>query len=121
MFIPNTRCTIRRRSAVNVYGKATYESPKPGLCAIVRLEQESNSTSVRADSSASRGSAKEEIIQARLLFPARTQLSKGDIVQVMHYVMVVQSVWPRHNVTGRLDHWQLDLRIMTSNELSAVA
>lgn len=116
MFIPNVRCKVRRRIGTNVYGKGEYGGEENAACGIVRLEESSDTTSVRADSTASRGSAKEENLQARLLFPARTRLNKGDLVKVMSFTMIVQSVWPRHNVTGRLDHWQIDLQILTSGD-----
>lgn len=109
MFIPNLRCRVRRRTGTNVYGKGTYESPKPALFAIVRLEEESSTTSVRTDSSASRGNANENTIAARFLFPISVKLKQGDIVEYLNYRMAVQSVWPRYSVTGTHDHWQVDL------------
>lgn len=110
MFIPNIRCQIRRRVGTDMYGKASYGPAKAGMCGIVRLEQDSDNTSVRADSSASRGTSKEENTHARLLFPARIELRQGDIVSVVGMELVVQSIWPRHSISGHLDHWQVDLQ-----------
>lgn len=111
MFIPNVRCSYKRRVKLDLYGAAVYGPRTPALCGIVRLEEQSDPSSVRADSSASRGSVKEEITQSRLLFPVSVKLKQGDIVEIGDFVLVVQSVWPRYSVSGRLDHWQLDLQI----------
>ena len=111
MFLPNIRCQYQRRGPLDIYGKASFEPVKNGMCGIVRLESASEATSVRADSSASRGSAKEELITGRLLFPASVKLQQGDVVIVQGMKLTVQSVWPRHSVTGKLDHWQLDLTV----------
>jgi len=111
MFIPNVRCKIARRLGFNTYGKPSYGAPYDAWCGIVRLEVDSDPTSVRTDSSASRGAAMEETATARILFPAHTQLAQGDMVIVSGITLTVQSVWPRHSVLGDLDHWQVDLTI----------
>lgn len=109
MFSPNLRCKYRRRLGTDRYGKPTYGPIMPAMCGIVRLEEASDTTSVRADSSASRGSAMEEMIQARILFPGRVKLANGDMVMFDKYTMTVASVRPRHSIAGVLDHWQVDL------------
>lgn len=111
MFRPNVYCEIQRRSGVNGYGKPAFSAPERVMCGIVRLERESLKTSVRADSSATRGSAKEAVATARILFLREVRLSEGDVVEVMGIKLTVQSVWPRHHVNGRFDHWQVDLEI----------
>ncbi len=112
MFIPNVPCKFVRRLGTSIYGKPQFGSASPGMCGIVRLEQMSEQTSVRADSSASRGSAMEDKIMSRILVPADTHLKTGDQVQLAGFTLVVQSVWPRYGVDGHMDHWQLDLLIL---------
>lgn len=109
MFIPNVRFTYRKRVGHTVHGKARLGPEKPGFCGIIRLEEDSAATSVRTDSSASRKSAMEESITARILVPAYIKLEHGDVISVQGYRLTVQSVWPRTSVLGVLDHWQLDL------------
>lgn len=112
MFIPNLKCEVRRVAGRDIYGKLTYGPRRIVPCGVIRLEEMSESTTVRADSSASRGNAMEEKILSRMMFPAKHKLGQGDQVKVEAFTMVVQSVWPRFAVSGRLDHWQVDLLIL---------
>lgn len=111
MFIPNINGTLERQSGTNVYGKATFYPPVPVACGIVRLELMNDPTTVRADSSASRGSAHEESVLSRVLVTKETMVSNGDRLNIANHTLTVQSVWPRYAVTGQLDHYQLDLTI----------
>jgi hypothetical protein len=112
MFIPNMDCKVRRVIGTSVYGKPTFGNLEPAMCGIVRLEEMSEKTSVRADSSASRGSAMEDKILSRILVPESVRLKQGDELIVAGFTLVVQSVWPRFAIDGRQDHWQLDLLIL---------
>jgi hypothetical protein len=109
MFIPNNTGTYKVQLGYDLYGRATYGQAKPVRIGIVRLEQDSDPSTVRADSSASRGTATETTITARILVPADVQLKEGDLLFFSAFSMTVQSVRPRHAMSGKLDHWQLDL------------
>lgn len=111
MFIPNAYCTVRRRNGTNLYGKAIYTKPQTIRCGVVRLSEMSSPTSVRTDSSASRGSAKEERAISRLLVPANTKLVSGDEVTLGEFVLTVNGVQPRYAINGKIDHWQVELII----------
>lgn len=111
MFRPNLTCETAALIGTDVYGKRTYDAWVSRRFAIVKLEQSSDKTSVRTDSSASRGSAKEILADARFLFPANVILHEGDRIQFGDFTLTVTSVWPRHRVTGELDHWQVDCDI----------
>jgi hypothetical protein len=97
--------------ATDVYGKRTYGAWVRQRVGIVKLEQRTDKTSVRTDSSASRGSAKEVLADARILFPKNVILKEGDRIRVVGMLLTVQSVWPRHRITGELDHWQVDCEV----------
>lgn len=114
MFIPNMSCTISKRTGHDSWGKPTYSSPAPAQCAIIKLTEAREKTSVRTDSSASRGNAEEIKSDARLLFTASTVISKSDIVTILGFRVSVTSVFPRIAVDGRLDHWQIDAEIESS-------
>lgn len=111
MFRPNLTCEIAAMGAPDVYGKRSYDAWEPALFAIVKLEQRADKTSVRTDSSASRGSAKEILADARFLFPKNVVLKQGDRIRFANFTLTVVSVWPRHRVTGEMDHWQVDCDI----------
>lgn len=111
MFRPNLKCNIARLEGATITGKRVYGAWRNVPVAIVKLEEGANKTSVRTDSSASRGSAQEILSDARLMFPAFVILRPGDRVSIFGFELTVVSVRPRHAVTGRFDHWQVDCNI----------
>ena len=111
MFRPNLKCKVSKVTGTDLYGKRTYGTPETVPFAIVKLERSSEKTSVRTDSSASRGSAQEILADARFLFPKNVTLQEGDLIEFGDFKLTVVSVWPRYRVTGELDHWQVDCNI----------
>ncbi|MFK3740964.1 hypothetical protein [Massilia sp. TN1-12] len=108
MFKPNLRCRIQLSSGENdVYGQ-----PIPGRfvnerCAVVKLEISNEKTSVRADSSASRGNAIEEEVVSIILLTNKTKAEKDDIIEVSGVKLRIAARHPRFDVTGRLDHYEI--------------
>lgn len=111
MFIPNLRFTYKQRIGNTAYGQPRFGPERKGYCGVVRMEEQSRTTSVRTDSSASQTTAMEEVATARLLVPAYITLRQGDHVTVSGFNLVVQAVHARYSVLGVLDHWQVDLTI----------
>lgn len=114
MFIPNKSCTISKRTGYDSWGKALYSNPVPAKCAIIKLTEAREKTSVRTDSSASRGNAEEIKSDARLLFPASTIINKSDIITILNFKLSVTSAFPRVDIPGNLDHWQVDAEMESS-------
>lgn len=112
MFRPNLRCTVTPYIGADAYGKKIYGPGKVVGVGVVKLERSSNKTSVRTDSSASRGSAQEILADARLLFLSHVILQPGDKIEILGFKLTVVSVFPRHAVTGRFDHWQVDCNVL---------
>lgn len=110
-FIPNLYCKVSKPlGETDLYGQALPGTALPRVpCAIIYLDQRQEETAVRADTSASRGRFDEEIAKARLLFPATFKPDVEDRVELLNFVLKVKSVFPRHAVNGRLDHYQVDL------------
>lgn len=111
MFIANVDCTIAPHAGNDVYGKPKHGAPVKARCAMVKMAYDEKKTSVRADSSASRGNAEEIVADARLLFIKTTVIQMDDLVTVAGYQLRVIGVFPRYTVQGRLDHWQVDCSI----------
>lgn len=111
MFTPNLNCLIKARTGYNRYGADAYGAATKARCSIIKLEEAREKTSVRTDSSASRGNAEEITSDARLLFPNAQSINRGDLIQVYGFVLKVSSIFPRIAVNGRLDHWQVDAEI----------
>lgn len=86
-------------------------APDKAKCNVVRLIVRSEKTSVRADSSASRGAGEELTSVSRLLFLPTVQLSIGDRVTVHGVQLKVETMHPRFDVRGRHHHNEVDLMI----------
>lgn len=110
MFFPNTRADLYRRTKkVNNFGRAVYEPRKSVPCAVVHMNVSAQKSSVRADTSASRGQAEQMQGDARILVPIYVDVKEGDVFQKDHIWIEVIEVEPRRNVLGQLDHYQIEL------------
>lgn len=115
MFLPNVNCEFAKVRGFDAFGEIEHSTWKKARCGIVRLELETSRTSVRTDSSGSKGGALEDDVTSRLLFPAGVSLAANDKVRIKigreTFTLTVTSIFPRHAISGRLDHWQVDLQI----------
>lgn len=115
MFRPNVACTVvSMDKPTDLFGQPVRGVERKVKCGIVRLEVGILKTSVRADSSASRGQAIEQIAHSRLLFLPVVVIRPNDLVIVRGFTLEVDSIYPRYDVQGNLDHWQVDLHIWAS-------
>ena len=112
MFRPNATALFIRKSEVRtIHGKEMYFRGVKIRCAIVNLTNETIPSPVRADSSASRGSAQDLVAQAKILVPKNTKVSNGDIIEILGFRVEVTGRQPRVDVSGRLDHIEVTGRI----------
>lgn len=95
----------------DAYGKANYKKSRPLMCAVIKMIGKSSKTSVRTDSSASRGAAREETADAVLLFNSTSVININDLVHVYGRTLRVIGVFPRYRVIGRIDHFQVECEI----------
>lgn len=109
MFLPNQVASVERAHGFNKFGEPRFMAATMVPCAVVKLIGIAEKTTVRADSSASRGSAEELSTNAKLLFPIVFRPTKGDRVSIAGEVMRVSEVHPRFAVGGHLDHFETDL------------
>jgi len=118
MFIPNTKGRLARKTGRTRQGEPIFGPFTTVECAIVRLSRLAGKTSVRADSSASRGNAEElTMSDAKILFPANSPIQIGDRFQIASYDLEVISREPRISMGGVLDHLECDFGIFTDEEL----
>lgn len=118
MFRPNMTCTLYRAAregetvTYDVWGQPTYSTPTGVTvdCAVISLDLELERSSVRADSSASRGRAEQMGGDAIMLFPTSVALDEKDIVFVEGRWLEIISVFQRRNVFGQHDHNEVVLR-----------
>lgn len=111
MFFPNTRCDLySRRTAKDNFGRYTY-APKTSVpCSVIFLDVSVQKSSVRADTSGSRGQAEQFQGDAMLLFPKTLKLAEGDVIFKDDRWLEVVEVEPRRDVIGKLDHYQVTFR-----------
>lgn len=108
MFIPNRYAKLSRQGPKNFDNERPYKPAITVACAVVHLNKKSVPTSVRADSSASRGNARELTLYSKLLFPTAIVLEVNDKVEVDGYVLKCIHIEPRYAVSGQLDHYECD-------------
>lgn len=108
MFKPNIDCKVHRSSGqADVYGQPKPTTVVLERCAIINLNMKSLKTTVRADSSASRGAASEEVLDALLLMVKTTKTQIDDVVEVAGVKIRVTKKFPRYSLPGRLDHYEI--------------
>lgn len=108
MFRPNQTCIINISSGkTDVYGQPLPSRRTKERCAVVKLELTNLQTSVRTDSSASRGNAMELVANAILLFPKSTIANIDDVIEIAGAKLKIVSKHPRYSVTGDLDHFEI--------------
>lgn len=117
MFIPNRYCFLRRKAEnADIYGQYLYDEPVRIKFALVRLDTKSEDSTVRADSSATRGNIKEFVSSGRILVKENVNPNWGDLVIINDKTYRIKEVEPRYHVLGHLDHYELDIE--KYNELS---
>lgn len=109
MFIPNRTCQLRRRKkTTDIYGQYSYSPKETIRFALVRFDTKSEDSTVRADSSATRGNVKELHASGRILVDKKVIPHIGDLVFFDGKVFRIKEVEPRYNVLGMLDHYECD-------------
>lgn len=111
MFIPNTFADFYRRSnTADNFGRFTFAPKRSIPCAIIHLNVSAKKSSVRADTSGSRGQAEQMEGDARFLTPVYAPVEEGDVFFKDDLWLEVIEVEPRRNLLGVLDHNQIELR-----------
>jgi hypothetical protein len=111
MFIPNTTGLLSRKTGKDQYSQIVYGPAVTVPCAIVHLDAKIEKTPVRADSSASRGNAEEQVSVSKILFPKTVKPADQDKFQISGIALRVMRVEERRDVLGVIDHYEVDLGI----------
>lgn len=109
MYRPNTTGMLSRADAKNEFAERSYSDPVEVACAVVFLKTMIVKTTVRSDSSATRGNAEELTAQAKVLFSPSTDVKMNDKFEKDGVALRVVGVQPRRAVTGKLDHIEVDM------------
>lgn len=104
LFNPNTTCVIIKKSGYNVYGEPEYNSRVTERCTLINADTLSKKSSVRADSSASRGNAQETVADFWLILMSNTVAEIDDLVEIKDLRVKINELAPRYDLIGRHDH-----------------
>lgn len=110
MFVPNRTCRVKLGKGVSdLYGqpKSANRAWSVERCSVVHLRVSSEKSSVRADSSASRGNAMEAVGDLKILFTAKSKIGMDDIIEINAQKFRVTGIEPRFNVVGQIDHIEI--------------
>jgi hypothetical protein len=111
-FTPNLVGTIQRKTGFDVYGRPVLSVPVLCQFSVVNAKRQQDKTSVRADSSASRGMA-DEITTGlgRILVAKHENVEIGDVFAFDGDSYDVKSKHIRRSVFGEIDHFECDIEV----------
>lgn len=108
MLNPTVPCVIVKRGASDLYGQKADGARVNDFCDVVKLAARTRKSSVRADSSASRGTAIEETVQSVLLFGPASDIALDDHIEIAGLRLAVSGRHPRFDAAGKLDHYRIE-------------
>lgn len=112
MFEPNLLGKLESKIGRDVHGRGQFAPQRDCPFAAVNLAYGAQPTTVRADSSASRGAAEEIVaVRSKILVPTYVTIAIGDRFHFSGVNFEVKNMHPRHSVMGALDHFEVDLEL----------
>jgi hypothetical protein len=112
ILFPNVPATLRQQQGYDLQSKPAWGRGLAIKVAIVTLKNKVERSSVRADSSASRGRVDEARADGIVLVPAGIEVGLQDRLVLLGVTYEVASVFPRIGLDGQLGHSQIELRIL---------
>ena len=104
LFNPNNTCVIIKNTGYNMYGESQRKERITEPCALLNAETAIKKSSVRADSSASRGNAQEMIADYWLILLPTTCAEEDDLVEINGVQAKIFKLVPRFSLYGEHDH-----------------
>lgn len=111
MFRPNQVGKLLKNTGYDKYAQVKFADPIDCPFAVVSLLSRADKTNVRADSSASRGSADEILSKVKILIVPTIKPGFDDVFIFNDTKHRITGVHPRYTVTGTLDHYEADLEV----------
>ena len=117
-FRPNINCRFKHKltNEFDINGQPLFGCWYKAKCGVVKLTSGAEETSVRADSSATRGKAEERVAEARLMFRPIVPIAIGDLVDIKGYRLEVIDIQPRYDVQGDHHHNQVECMTWVERE-----
>jgi hypothetical protein len=113
MFEPNVVGKLAKLVGRDVHARPTFAEPIDCPFGIVNLNVGAEKTIVRADSSASRGSADEiSAVRAKILIAKYIDVTIGDRFEFEGMKFLIASKHVRRSILGSVDHFECDMEIV---------
>lgn len=113
MFIANNKGQLQAFSGFNSNAEPQFGPAKTVACGVVHLNKQVQKSTVRADSSGSRGAADEFVSTTKILFPKTVSIATGYRFRIAGFTLKAIAVEPRYSVHGKLDHYEVDFEQWT--------
>jgi hypothetical protein len=107
MYRPNQYCEIQKVDASDIYGMPVAGARHQERCSVVELVILAEKSSVRADTSASRGSAIEMETKSKFLLSKTSAAEVNDAIIFAGNRFRIVSRFPRYNARGSFDHYEI--------------
>ena len=104
LFNPNTTCVIIKSEGYDFYGEPLRKQRITEPCALLNAKSAMKKSSVRADSSASRGNAQEVTADYWLILLPSTVAKIDDLIEIHGIQVKIVDLIPRYGLDGRHDH-----------------
>lgn len=108
-FIPQIYGRIQSVAGFDRVGRPRFGPPRRVGISVIRNEQQSKTTSIRTDKSGSQGNADEVVVKGRLLLETHSNPKIGDLVSFMGETHRIDKVFPRLDMDGLINHYQVDI------------
>ena len=116
LFSPNQRCVLVKMGNMDIYGQKHVEKRITENCAILKSKKNSTKSSVRADSSASRGNAQEITADYWLILENSTQADIDDLIEFRGLRLKIIGLHPRFSIRGEHDHTEALCKIWNEKD-----
>lgn len=101
------KCKISRAIGFDGFGQPKFSDQQDIYCAIVKHEVSTQQSTVRADSSSTKGHAYEDIANFIGLFQPNEIINKEDVLEALGAKFRIIGIHTRLTVTGKLDHYEV--------------
>lgn len=106
-----TELAVYRKGGMNIYGESKYQFVRSTKVGVVNFTEGVVRSSVRADSSGSRGKADVETFNAVLIVPLAADVKLGDVLVMSGTKLLVASVERRWGLRGRPGHLEVGANV----------
>lgn len=106
-----TSVALYRKGSMNIYGESKYHFMRSASVGVVNFTEGVVQSSVRADSSGSRGKADVETFNAHLIAPLGSGVKLDDVIVMEGVKLVVVSVQRRWGLRGRQGHLEIGANV----------